>query len=441
MQLVIAAGGKGTRLQNRLGDLPKAMVDIGGQPLLAHQIALARSHGFRDVLLLLGYGASTIRDFVGDGSRWGVRAQYHTEQTPLGTAGALLSAFNSLQERFLVMYGDVMLNVDLQRLWNSHQRRGARVSLFVHPNDHPRDSDLVEVNASGRIEAFRPYPRDDKEYHPNLVNAALYVIDRDVLPSTQGPRTADFIRDIFPEMLAAGIPLYAYRSPEYIKDAGTPKRLDAVISDYESGKIQRGSLLTPAPAVFLDRDGTLNLEVDRVTCTDDFHMIDGAPEAVQRLNRAGYRTVVITNQPVVARGDCTEDELAQIHNKLETKLGEKGAYLDAIYYCPHHPDRGFAGERLELKVACDCRKPATGLIQKAAGELNLDLGRSWLIGDSTVDVQTAANARVKSIVLQTGHSGKDGRYSNSPDFVCSDLGAAVDLVLSERQSIFAEKNV
>ena len=434
MQLVIVAGGKGTRLQTRLGSLPKAMATVGGEPLLGHQISLARSHGFRNIVMLLGYGASAIREFLGDGSRWGVHVQYHTEEAPLGTAGALLDVLDELADAFLVMYGDVMVNVDLNRFWSTHLKSGSSASIFVHPNDHPADSDLVELKPGGRIAAFHPYPRSHDRYYSNLVNAALYIINRDVLRPWKGRRPADFVRHIFPEMLASGIDLRAYRSPEYLKDAGTPERLDAVNADYQSGRIQRGSFATPAPTVFLDRDGTINDEVDRVKTPHDLRLIEGAGLAIRRLNRAGYRTVVISNQPVVARGECTEDGLEEIHRKLETLLGENGAYLDAIFHCPHHPDKGFPGERVELKIGCDCRKPSTGLINRAVRELNLDLARSWLVGDSTVDIQTAVGAGIRSILVETGHAGKDGKYKHSPDFVRSDLGTAVDLILQERLS-------
>ncbi|MGH9613743.1 MAG: HAD-IIIA family hydrolase [Bryobacteraceae bacterium] len=432
MQLVIVAGGKGTRLKERLGNLPKPMVDVAGKPLLAHQVLLARNYGIEDIVFLAGHGAEAIRDYFGDGSRWGARIRYFEEERPLGTAGAVLSVADRLAGRFLVMYGDTILNVDLSRFWRSHEASGAAASLFLHPNDHPADSDLVELDENSLVVAFHPYPHDAKRYYANLVNAALYVIERDALLPWKG-RTdlPDFGKHLFPHMLAAGAALHGYRSPEYIKDAGTPERLDRVIADYRSGKIERGSFATPAPAVFLDRDGTLNEEVNRVKSAEELRVFDGAAAAIRLLNRSEYRAVIITNQPVVARGDCTEEELHRIHNRLETELGREGAYLDAIYFCPHHPDKGFPGERPDLKIRCDCRKPETGLIRRAVADLNLDLGRSWLIGDSSADTKTAANARISSILVQTGHAGKDGRYPDQPGHVFPDLNAAVRFILGE----------
>jgi len=432
MQAVIIAGGKGARLRERLGGLPKPMAPVGGRPLLEHQILLARHYGFTDIVLLTGYGAQYVREYFGNGERWGVEVRYCEEPDPLGTAGAVLANLAGLQERFLVMYGDTMLNVHLQRFWEAHAASSA-ATLFLHPNDHPQDSDLVELDAAGRVAVFHPCPHAAGKYYANLVNAALYVIDRKALEPYASPASfPDFGKHLFPHLLREGLRLGGYRSPEYIKDAGTPERLDTVIAAYESGRIALGSLATPAPAVFLDRDGTLNREVSHVKAPSELEVLPGTASAIRRLNEAGIRTVVITNQPVVARGECSEADLAEIHRKLETELGAGGAYLDAIYYCPHHPERGFAGERPELKFPCACRKPATGLVAQAVRDLNLDLARCWLIGDSSRDIATAAGAGIRSILVKTGHAGAGGVYRSAPDAVLPDLPQAVDFLLADR---------
>ncbi|MFO1513442.1 MAG: nucleotidyltransferase family protein, partial [Verrucomicrobiota bacterium] len=157
-QAVIVAGGPGTRLRARLGDLPKPMIPIGGKPLLEHQVELARSHGFTDILIFACYRAELIERHFGDGSRWGVSISTIVEREPLGTAGAVLAAMDRLAENFVVLYGDTMVNVDLERIWQRHSQSKADATLLVHPNDHPSDSDLIEVNAEGWIEAFHNRP-------------------------------------------------------------------------------------------------------------------------------------------------------------------------------------------------------------------------------------------------------------------------------------------
>src|ERR1043166_2881177 len=432
-QLVILAGGKGTRLKERLGDLPKPMIPIGGKSLLEHQVELACEHGFTDILLFVCYRADLIQQHLGDGAGRGLRIRYIVEKEPLGTAGAVLAGFDELAGRFAVMYGDTMVNVDLTRFWNAHQNSGAAATLFLHPNNHPFDSDLVETNAEHWITAFHNRPHPSDKFFQNLVNAGLYVVEKNALQSWRpNTRAIDFGKDLFPAMLARGAKLLGYNSPEFIKDTGTPERYDDVCAQYATGIIQRSTLAIPQRAVFLDRDGTLVKEVSAqgLHRLDQLELLPDAAEAVHELNHAGLRAVLITNQPVVAKGFCTEADIQQIHNKLETLLGREHAFLDRIYYCPHHPEKGFPGERTELKIDCDCRKPKPGMVLHAQRELNIDLAQSWFIGDTTTDVQTARNAGVKSIVVRTGYGGGDRKYSAQPDFAFDTLLEAVRFVVA-----------
>ncbi len=425
MFAVIIAGGKGTRLAARTGGLPKPLVPVLGKPLLAYQLELLAEFGIRDVAVLCGFGAEAISAYCGDGSQWGLRLQCITEDRPYGTAGAVLRVLPRLPETFLVLYGDTMVNVDLRRFLSAHQSSQAAGTLFLHPNDHPHDSDLVETDDCGNILAFHPYPHPHDACLPNQVNAALYVLEaKPLIPFEISDTPLDFGKHVFPALLAQGVLLYGYSSPEYIKDAGTPERLDRVTADLERGIVQRSRLDHPRPAVFLDRDGTLNEEVSYIRRPEDLHLIPGAALAVRLLRQAEFRIVVVTNQPVIARGECTFAELARIHNRLQMELSREGAYVDAIYTCPHHPHGGYPGEVAALKFDCDCRKPRTGLIERAARELNLDLAQSWFIGDTTSDLQTAANAGLRSILVETGHAGRDGKYDVQPDHRFPDLLAA-----------------
>jgi D,D-heptose 1,7-bisphosphate phosphatase len=404
MQLVIIAGGKGTRLKEILADRPKPMVEVGGKPLVEHQILLARKYGIRDILILTGYGAEYIERYFGDGTAWKVRVRYQREVQPLGTAGALLDAFDKLDDTFVVMYGDTMVNVDLQRMIAAHSPE-ASATLLVHPNDHPQDSDLVEMNDRSEIVAFHSYPHAANANLQNLVNAALYVFSKRALRDSTSP--ADIARHLFPALLGSGKILHGYRSREYIKDAGTPERLDRVRRDYESGRVESASFDAAVPAIFLDRDGTLNYERGWLSAPDNLELLPGAAEAVRAINRSGRLAVVITNQPVIARGECSEAGLRRIHNRLEWLLGESHAYLDAIYYCPHHPDSGYPGERADLKISCECRKPATGLLEAATRDLNIDVTRSWMIGDRAGDMQAARNFGIPAVLVSEAVTIRD----------------------------------
>lgn len=436
-QLVILAGGKGTRLAGAIGEaIPKPMAPVAGRPLLERQLELAREHGFEDVRLLTSHRSEVIESHFGDGSGFGVAVRYHVDGEPRGTAGAVLQVLPELADRFALLYGDTVLDVDLDRFWRRHAEVGADASLFVHPNDHPHDSDLVETDAEGWIRAFHPHPHEEGRYLRNMVNAALYVVDRAALEPWRGREgKLDFAHDLFPMMLERGARLFGYHSREYIKDMGTPERLARVEADIESGLVGRLSLRSRCPAVFLDRDGTLNLEVNRVSDADQLELLEGAGRAVRQLNRSGRLAVVVTNQPVVARGDCDEAELERIHAKLETLLGRDGAYLDGLYHCPHHPDSGFPGERPELKIRCDCRKPGIDLVERAVLDLRIDRQASWMVGDTTVDLQTARNAGLRSILVRTGHAGRDGRWPVRADFECSDVEEAVGFIVEVHDAL------
>lgn len=428
-QAVILAGGKGRRLKDVSGDVPKPMVCVGGKPVLEHQIELLAAHGVSEVILLLGYNPGPIVEHFGDGGSWNIGLRCIVEDSPLGTAGAVAAISADLEDVFLVLYGDTMLNVDLKRMVRAHHDSGAALTLFVHPNDHPEDSDVVDFSDSFRVSAVHSYPHPEGVWLPNQVNAALYVVSKSAMSAWPAGEKGDVARDLLPLLLGRHEHIHAYCSPEYIKDMGTAERFKKVVSHYETGRIAAGSLATSRPAIFIDRDGTLIREVDGLTSPDQLELIGGVPEAIQTINRSMHLAVMVTNQPVIAKGFCTEDDLRCVHNKLATLLGRDGAYVDATYICLHHPDRGFPGERLDLKIPCECRKPGTGLIDMAVGDLNISKSDSWLVGDTSSDMLTAQRAGIRSVLVRTGYGGRDGKYAVLPDFECFDLADAVHLIL------------
>lgn len=438
-QVAILAGGMGTRLKARTGSIPKPMARVLGRPVLEHLIELCQRAGFTRIALLVHYEYQVIRDYFGTGERWGVELVYCVEQNARGTAGALLDALPELESRFLVLYGDTYADVDLKELWRVHDSSGAAATLLLHPNDHPHDSDLVEVDAQCRIVSIKPYPHADVAAHRNLVNAALYVIEATAVQAG-APREgkADLAKQAFPALLKQGVVLHAYVTPEYVKDMGTPERLDKVEADIRSGLPDRLSSRRPRQAVFIDRDGTLNEEVNHLRSPDQLCLLPGAASAVRRLNRAGMLAIGVTNQPVLARGDVTPAGLEAIHSKLDAELGAAGAYLDRLYVCPHHPDAGFPNEVTSLKIRCDCRKPEAGLLDRAVRELNIDRRSSWMVGDTSADILAGRRAGMRTIGVRTGHACEDDKYEAEPDFLVPDLASAVDWVLQDHAALAAK---
>lgn len=436
-QVAILAGGMGTRLRERTGDLiPKPMVPVLSRPLLEHQIQLCREHGFGRIALLVHYQHEAISRHFGDGSAFGVELKYLVEEIPRGTAGALRDALPELAQVFLVLYGDTYLDVDLNGLWQAHVASAASGTLFLHPNDHPQDSDLVEVDAHGWIRAIHPYPHPEGHALKNLVNAGLYVLSKEGLESVlPASGKADLAKHAFPAMIQAGLPLASYVSPEFIKDLGTPDRLDKVIQAITSGVVEARSGRSLRRSVFLDRDGTLNREVNHLRHPDQVQLFPDTARAIHRLNQSGRLAVVVTNQPVIARGDLTFKGLDVIHARLDALLGVGHAYLDAVYFCPHHPDRGFEGEVGELKLDCSCRKPRTGMIDKACDDLSISRKDSWIIGDSTSDMEAGRRAGLRTMLVRTGYAGRDGKFPVLPNYVVPDLGSAIQWILEDHQTL------
>lgn len=417
MKVVIMAGGKGTRIASVRSDVPKPMINICGKPILEHQIDNLKACGLTDIILVIGYLGDKIKEYFGDGSKFGVNIEYFVEDHPLGTAGALFK-MPQLTEDFLLLCGDVIIDVDFNRFIAFHKEHQAWASLVAHPNGHPYDSSLLvtEIDApktvGGMPEDTHRVIRwmakeDERTYYKNRVNAGIELISPELLKETmknfvpRHPETPDKI-DLDRDVLKPNIPsgkIFAYDTPEYIKDMGTPDRFYETEQDIESGKVHARNLKNKQKAIFLDRDGTINKMVGFVTKSEQFELIEGAAEAIKAINKSGYLAIVVTNQPVIARGDCTLEELQTIHDKMETELGKVGAFVDAIYVCPHHTDKGFEGERPEYKCNCDCRKPKPGLLLQAAKDFNIDLSESYMIGDSHRDVEAGENAGVKKSIM------------------------------------------
>lgn len=427
MKAVILAGGKGTRLG--LEGIPKVLAPIDGVPLLERTVRNALHDGITDFIFLIGHMAAAIQEHFGDGSRFGARIEHVVESEPLGTAGSFNEIRDRLTEPFLVIYGDVLMDVDLAAFSRVANQKGGVGTLFVHPNDHPFDSDLVETDCNDRIIAFHPKPHEGSHY-PNLVSAALYALTPAALEFVPTTGASDWGRDIFP-CLPDDAPLYAYRSCEYVKDMGTPDRLARVKQDLRSGKVERLALRNRKPALFLDRDGVINVEVNGVHAPNQVALIPGAAEAIRTFNQLGVPIICVTNQPDLAKGFMSWDDLRAIGGEIDRQLAaEAGAYLDDVRICPHHPEIGWPGEVESLKVECECRKPEPGMLRDAALFHNIDLNRSWLVGDRYCDTVAGQAAGTRSILVLTGHAGNDRNlFNREPDHICADLAAASKIVL------------
>ena len=411
MKTIIMAGGKGTRIAELFPDIPKPLIPIKDKngilkPVLEWELISLREQGFCDVLITVSYLADKIQNYFGDGSSLGMKIAYFVEDKPLGNAGALFKIKDWIgTEPFLLLNADAVFDVDFNRMVDFHAKKGALVTLFTHPNSHPYDSGLIISNSDCSVESWLTKEDARPEWYKNRVNAGLHVIDPKVIDMTGisaedvGPdRKVDLDRQILKPLCGTG-KMFAYDSPEYVKDMGTPDRYHQVSNDFAEGVVESKNLSNKQKAILLDRDGTINKYVGFLRDIDQFELLPGVSDAIKRINQSGYLAIIVTNQPVIARGEVTVEQLDMIHNKMETLLGKDGAYIDGLYYCPHHPDKGFEGEIPELKFDCDCRKPKPGMLNKASMDFNIDLSESWMIGDGLNDIQAGKEAGCKTVLI------------------------------------------
>lgn len=434
MKAVIQAGGAGTRLASVAKNLPKPMVDIGGKPILQWQLESLKRSGVTEALIIVSKASTAIQDYFGDGSRLGINISYYVEPEPLGTGGAFGYIADHIHEDILFLLGDLMLDVSWEKMIAFHRSHDGLITAYVHPNSHPADSDILMLRGDGLVLSVLPKNKERESYYHNLVLAGVYVISKELLETFEGMDEVykmDYEKEILMPSIACDC-VYGYVCSEYIKDCGTPSRYYSVIRDLENGIIAAKNLKSPQKAIFLDRDGVINVFGDYVKDASLFQLTEHASEAIKLINESGYLAIVITNQPIVARGDTTLTELDNIHAKMETLLGADGAYLDAIYFCPHHPHKGFEGEVPELKIDCDCRKPKIGMILKAKERFNIDLSASWFIGDTDRDLKTANNAGCKAILVTTGDPHPFGHFEDAKaDYNARDILEAVTLILNQ----------
>lgn len=428
---VIQAGGKGSRMMELTQDkFPKPLLPLNGKPMIQWQIETLSDFGITEIVIIIGHLGDKIKDFFADGSNYGVHISYIDEKEPLGSAGALYYLKEQiLSENFILIFGDVMFKIDWNRMIGFHENHQKQVTLLAHPNSHPYDSDLLLLNQKMQVTAILPKNEERSYWYENCVNAGIYILKSDILQDFEEIQKKDFEKDVLCERIKKG-EVYAYITSEYVKDAGTPERFRIVCQEQADGIWAKKWLVNKQKCIFLDRDGTINQFRGLIANEDEFELEEFASEAVRKINSSGYLAIVVTNQPVVARGMCQEEDVRKIHRKMQTLLGRQGAYLDDIIFCPHHPDKGYPEENKAYKCTCECRKPATGMIRQMAVKHNLDLEKSWMIGDSTVDIKTAKNVGISSVLVMTGQAGQDGKYNEKATVIAENLLKAVEMILS-----------
>lgn len=428
VKALILAGGKGTRLAEITKNvIPKPMVTIDGKPILEHVLTQLKKYGITDIFISVGFLNEKIRDYFGNGEKFGVKIEYIVEDEPLGSGGALFFVKDKITSDLIVCPGDVIFDVNFNRLIDYHKQKNALITLFAHPNLHPYDSDLIITDNEMRVTEINKKNSERNFYYKNLVNAGIFVLSRDTLSYFTELKKVNMEHDFVASFIESNR-VFAYKSSEYVKDVGTPERFTAAEKDLKNGVVAAKNTENKQKAIFLDRDGTINEYKGFISDIDDINLLPHVADAIKKINSSEYLAIIVSNQPVIARGECSFDEVNAMFDKIETLLGQQGAYIDGIYYCPHHPHSGFVGEVKELKIKCDCRKPEIGMLKKAEKDFNLDLSKCVMIGDGEIDVKTGKNAGIPTVLVRTGIQEEP---SVAPDFYADDLLSAVNIFIKD----------
>lgn len=366
-QAVILAGGRGTRLAPLTDTRPKPMVEVGGRPFIDHLLKMMRRQGIHRVVLLLGYRADVLMDYLGDGSGHGLEVSYSVLPEEAETGARLRQAAGMLDDAFLLMYCDNYWPLPLDKLWNSYQASGAAMQMVIYDNSDGYTKSNLRVEA-GKVTLY-----DKSRAAPDLqgVDIGYAILRRDVLNLLPAGNPS-FEASVYPRLVATR-ELGAFVTGHRYYSIGSHSRLPLT-----------EAFLARQPAVILDRDGVLNRKMPRaeyVRSWKDWQWTEGALAALAAFANAGWRVIVVTNQAGIARGAMSEADLAAIHKRMTEEAVAAGGRIDAIFHCPHGWDDG-----------CACRKPKPGMLFQAQRAFNLDLERISFVGDDERDGQAAEAA-------------------------------------------------
>jgi D,D-heptose 1,7-bisphosphate phosphatase len=381
-QACVLVGGRGTRLGDITSEVPKPLLDIGGGTsfldLVLEQVA---RQGFNDVILLAGYLGHIVRDRYHGRSFGDAYVRVVIEPEPCGTGGALVFARDVLDPRFLLLNGDSLFDINMRAL-ATEMPTDCEALIALRWDKDPSRYGTVELTGE-RVVRFHEKANDRSG--PALVNAGIYILGAAITDRIQS-LPCSIERDVFPVLANEGR-LGGAVCDGYFLDIGLPETL-------EQGRRELLAL-RQRPAVFLDRDGVINLDHGYVHRPDQVTWIPGVQETIRRLNDLGYRVVVVTNQAGIAHGYYGEESVQTLHDWMREELAAKGAFIDAFYYCPYHPEarvERFRANHID-------RKPGPGMVLRALSDMHIDKDRSFLIGDKQSDIGCAQRAGIKGFLF------------------------------------------
>ena len=397
-ELVVLGGGKGSRLKNVLKKKSKILSVVNGKTLLENilkNFALIKKHN-----LIINQNQKDIINFI---KKKNINIKLFREITSLGDAGCLqeLRKIKSYKKKnFIIVPGDLYCSINVKKLLKFHLNKNSKLTLVVHPSNHIYDSDAVKISKNSQLLKLYKKPHRDVKIVGNLGLSGIYIVkgeNLNLINKKQKLKSNIFIEKINKKINK----IYCYNTPDFIKDSGTQGRMKYLKEALRNKKIYNLNYKQKRGCIFFDRDGVINYEYPNEKYHNPLNICNGVFESLSLLNKFNILSIVITNQPAVAKGFLREKKLNTLHDKLLNFFSNNNCYLNDIFYCPHHPDRGFKGEVIKYKIKCNCRKPNTGLIDLAKKKYNIDLSKSCFVGNSKFDFFTAKNANLRYI-----HIGK-----------------------------------
>jgi mannose-1-phosphate guanylyltransferase/phosphomannomutase len=392
MIAVIIGGGQGTRIKKVFKN-PKFLLKIKKKNLLERQLSLlTKLPKIRKIFLSIN---EKYKEKIKIKKFYKRKVSIISERKPLGTAGCLSLIKKEKFNDVLIIFADLLINFNFKEFIEFHKKRKSAATICIHPNNHPEDSDMVEITERGELIKFYKKPHKQKLFINNRCMSGIFIFNKKILNFIKNNKKSDISKNLIPKIIKKKIKIFAYHNTGLIKDIGTPKRL------LEAKKLYNLRIKKKRPAIFLDRDGVLNKEAKNEKFSNPLNFYSDTINAIKLINNSLYYAIIITNQPAIAKNFITEKKIIQQHKYLEQKLGENRAYINDIFFCPHHPKKGFKNENKKFKIYCECRKPKPGMILSAQKKYNIDLKKSFFIGNNKVDILAAKAAGVQPILIRS----------------------------------------
>ena len=384
MQAIILAGGFGTRLQSVVKDIPKPMANIGELPFLAYLFTYLKNYNITDIVLSVGYLHKKITDYFGN-SYIGINIKYAIEKEPLDTGGAIINSLQFIDQNqpVIVLNGDTFLQIDYQKLVSFYDKSNSDLTIVLRNVEDSSRYGSVEIDDKNLIVNFIEKNIQQKS---GYINGGIYILNPKIFSNYNLAKKFSFEQDFLCEHTASIKPS-GFVSKDYFIDIGIPE-------DYKKAANELPKIIKNK-ALFLDRDGVINVDYGHVGKIENFHFIDGIFELCQEAQSKGYLIVIVTNQAGIAKGKYTEEQFLELTKWMENEFLNYKIKIAKTYYCPYHEKAAIK----QYKQDSFDRKPNPGMLLKAIKEFNIDPRKSIMIGDKESDIEAAEVAEISNIIL------------------------------------------